>query len=347
MSKLLHRLKRFIEIKPNPQKLLNYLLNKISKFLICDYALGMPHQFLLEITNLCNLHCQLCPTGNGSLKRNKIMMTFDNFKKIIDKMSGYLIEINFAGFGEPFLNEDIYRMLEYIKNKGIFIRIYTNLLCLDKFGLERIVDYKVDKLVVSLDVPNANLYFRYKGADGFNKVMDNLRCLLEIKRQRRQKNPLVDLQFIMMKDNVTQIDSVKQIAKDIGVNTLSLKTPNLYLCNSDNYSNLELEEHFLSKDFNRYDFNNSRILPCPWVWERLIIYANGDIGPCCYDAQGDYIFGNIFLEDIGNIWNNKKYRIFRKGRVDNTNNNQLCSMCMERRRGIKLAVGYPLNKFKS
>lgn len=93
MPKLLRRVKRFIEIRPNPQKLLNYSLDKLSKYFMSGYALGLPHQLLLEITNLCNLHCQLCPTGNGSLRRNKTMMAFGNFKKIIDEIAGYALYV--------------------------------------------------------------------------------------------------------------------------------------------------------------------------------------------------------------------------------------------------------------
>lgn len=341
MYELRHRLKRFIELKPNPHKLLNYLLNKVSRSLISDYALGMPHRFFLEVTNCCNLECMLCPTGNGSLARDKTRMIFTDFKKIMDKVTGYLIEIGIGGFGEPFLNEDIYRIIEYIKNKGIPLEIYTNLLCLDKEGIKKIADYKVDKLVISLDAPDANLYFHYKGVDGFHKVMGNLRYLIDIKKQKHQKKPLVDLQFIMIKDNVAGIDKIKQIAKDTGVDTLSLKTPNLYLGNPDNYPNLGLEERFLSEDFNRYKFNGSKILSCPWAWESFIIYANGDIGPCCYDAQGDYIFGNVFLEDMRNIWNSKRYREFRENILYKANNNPLCAVCMERRKGAKITIEYP------
>lgn len=345
MYGLLRRAKRFIETKPNPQKLINYVLNKISKSLMYNYALGMPHRFFLEITNSCNLGCLLCPTGSGLLRRNKTKMSFDDFKKIIDKMASYLIEIGIGGFGEPFLNEDIYRMLAHIKERKIFTQIYTNLICIDEQGLEKIADYEVDKLVVSLDAPDTDFYLYYKGTNGFNKAVNNLRSLARIKKERCQKKPLIDLQFIVVKNNIDKIDMMKRLAKDIGVNILSLKTPNLYLGHPERYPDLKSEGHFISEDFNRYRFAGAEILPCPWIWESLIIYTNGDIGPCCYDAQGDYIFGNLFLEDISDIWNNKKYRQFRRNITPDKSNSRLCNTCMERRKGAKIKIEYPINKF--
>ncbi len=346
MYEFSRRFKRFIKIKPNPQKFLNYLLNKISKILLSNYGLGLPHRFLLEITNFCNLKCMLCPTGIGLVRRNNARMAFVDFRKIIDKMADYSIQISLGGFGEPFLNEDIYRMLEHIKNKGICVEIYTNFLILDKRGIEKLAKYKIDKLVISLDAWDAESYFHYKGVDGFHKVLENLRYLVEIKKQKRQKKPLVNLQFIMIKDAQGHIDKIRDLAMDIGIDSLSLKTPNLYLGNSCNYPDLKLEERFLSKDFNRYRFNSAKISPCPWLWESLIIYANGDIGPCCYDAQGDYILGNIFLDDISNIWNNKKYKEFRRDTIHKINNHKLCALCMERHKGARIKIEYPINKFR-
>ncbi len=345
MLEFLRRLKRFIEIKPNFKKLVNYSLNKISKSLIrSGYALGMPHRVFLELTNSCNLHCTLCPTGNGLLRRDKLMISFGKFKKIIDQMADYLIEAGIGGFGEPFLNKDIYSMLGYFKDKGIFVEIYTNLFPLDEEGIKKIVDLGVDKLIVSLDAWDANSYLCYKGVDGFDKVLGNLRYLLDFKRQERKTKPSVNLQFIMIKDSLGQISKIKEMVEGLGVEILTLKTPNPYLGSHQNHPNVELEERFLSSDFNRYRFNESKILACPWVWDSLIIYASGDIGPCCYDAQGDYVFGNIFSEDIGSIWNNKKYREFRKNAIHNTDNNQLCALCMERHKGARIKIEYPINK---
>lgn len=346
MNDLLRKLKRFIEIKPNPKELLNYLLNKISRSGVTfNYCLGMPHRLFLEVTNSCNLNCALCPTGKGLLRRKKTQMRFADFKKIIDQMKNYLIEIEIGGFGEPFLNEDIYRMLGYIKNKGIFVEIYTNFLTLDKEGIERLVDFRVDKLVISLDAWDADSYLRYKGIDGFSKVVANLKYLVDIRKEKQHKKPLVNLQFIMIKDNLSQIDEIRKLAEEIGVDILVLKTPNLYLGNSNNCPNLELEKRFLSPDFNRYRFiNGLKILSCPWVWDSLIIYVNGDVGPCCYDAQGDYILGNVFSENIGDIWNNKRYKGFRKSIIHNTNNHKLCTFCVERRKGAKIKIEYSINK---
>ncbi len=331
-------LKRFFEVKPTLPKFINCLSNKISKLLVLERSLGMPHKLSIEVTNFCNLTCKLCPTGNGSINRDKKMMVLEEFKKIIDKMQGHLLEINFSGFGEPFLNLDLYNMLEYVKNKGIFIRVYTNLIPVDEEGIRKIVEYNIDKLIVSLDAPDAEVYLGYKGVDGFGKALDNLRYIVEVKRKRCESKPFVELQFLMIKDNTAHIDKIKELARSISVDKLTLKTPNIYVGDYTDPAKLELKKWFLSEDFNRYKtIATSEILPCPWVWENLIIYANGDISPCCYDARGDYILGNIFLEDIHDIWNSRRYREFRRITFSGSDN-KLCAVCMERRKGAVLAV---------
>ena len=41
---------------------------------------------MIEPTDVCNLKCPLCPSGNGKLKRAKGFMDFSLFKKIIDEI---------------------------------------------------------------------------------------------------------------------------------------------------------------------------------------------------------------------------------------------------------------------
>ncbi|HOH60402.1 MAG TPA: aldehyde ferredoxin oxidoreductase, partial [Candidatus Cloacimonadota bacterium] len=73
----------------------------------------LPPALMIEPTNICNLKCPLCPSGNGSLQRPRGMMSLDLFKGIVDQVmhsTGMLILWN---QGESFLNPDFYAMIEY------------------------------------------------------------------------------------------------------------------------------------------------------------------------------------------------------------------------------------------
>ena len=45
-------------------------------------APGLPRLLMIEPTNLCNLHCPLCPTGAGTLKRPAGRMLFELYRPV-------------------------------------------------------------------------------------------------------------------------------------------------------------------------------------------------------------------------------------------------------------------------
>ncbi len=65
---------------------------------------------------------------------------------------------------------------------------------------------------------------------------------------------------------------------------------------------------------NWYSDNFKTKRKCYFLWRALFIYPNGDVYPC---ESLKYPMGNIYKENLKNIWNNKKYiklrRILKKG----------------------------------
>ncbi len=53
------------------------------------------------------------------------------------------------------------------------------------------------------------------------------------------------------------------------------------------------------------------------------IFLDGSVVPCCYDDQGKIIFGNIFKQDVLEIWNSPISFNFRSN-VHKGNPPQFC-----------------------
>ncbi len=63
----------------------------------------------------------------------------------------------------------------------------------------------------------------------------------------------------------------------------------------------------------KFRFNKSKVF-CMAPWVSLNNNPNGDILPCCIARDG--VFGNLYKDDIETIWNNDKYKEFRKGMLE-------------------------------
>ncbi|MCG8554499.1 MAG: aldehyde ferredoxin oxidoreductase, partial [Proteobacteria bacterium] len=70
---------------------------------------GQPAILTIEPTNVCNLECPLCVTGNGKMERRRGLMNFDTFRKTLDKIGDHLVYLLLYHQGEPFLNREFLR----------------------------------------------------------------------------------------------------------------------------------------------------------------------------------------------------------------------------------------------
>ena len=118
---------------------------------------------IIELTNTCNLRCTFCFVTEG-MTREGGFMDFDLFKKIIDDCPN-LEHLCMHNWGEPLLHKDIFKMIEYAKNKGVnYVVMNTNgTLFTDKM-IDRIVDSKLDIIRFSID-GSAETFKRVRGVE--------------------------------------------------------------------------------------------------------------------------------------------------------------------------------------
>ena len=71
---------------------------------------------MIELGNVCNLHCNICPREYEYGKRMDIgFMPLDNAKNIQDQMIPYLDSIGLTGLGETMMYPHLLDVLKHIK----------------------------------------------------------------------------------------------------------------------------------------------------------------------------------------------------------------------------------------
>jgi len=295
------------------QKLENFIIIEKEKMERKEFVTGYPYWLTIDPTNFCNLRCPFCPTGQQRNSRTKAMLSLDNFKRIIDKLGPYLIHIDFCNWGEPFLNRHLSEMIKYSGQYFVDTKVDTNLTLLTEKDAENIIISGLDKIIVSIDGITPQTYSRYRAGGDFNKVIQNLKTLLKKKKELRRLNPYISWQFLVFRHNEHEVEEVKKIGKDLGVDHIGIT--NAFIgdkgwipLNKDysNYNREDIEEDITSDHFKTVENNM-----CNWPWEAIVINPNGSISPCCSVEDEKDDFGNVFSRSFSEIWNNKKYRTAR------------------------------------
>ncbi len=313
---------------------LNYILSYISAVLGLEKSLGHPVLLTLEPANVCDQKCTVCETGQGILGRKAQMMSFEEFKYILDQFDSNLKVLYLYFMGETFLNKDAYKMIRYAADRGLYVSVCTNG---NSLIPEKLIETGIADIWFQIAGITQEDHEKYRRGGDLQKVKDNIRKLLSLRDTKRdkikkEKYPMhIGMGYILMKYNEGKVNGFLDLAKELKVDTYHV----IPTC----ARNIEQAREYLPSDknlwyYDRAELEKGRLAPrniphnyCEWIYFTTTIQVSGDVVPCCRDPLGQYVLGNVFEENIYQIWNNDKYRKLRHRVTIAQNLLQLCNLC--------------------
>ncbi|MDD4251228.1 MAG: SPASM domain-containing protein [Candidatus ainarchaeum sp.] len=279
-------------------------------------SLFIPRIYQLEITNFCNLKCNMCPYKK--MTRKKQHMKFKLYKKIIDKDLYYKQAIELHLFGESTLHPEVAKMVKYAKNKGHIVGIATNATALTKEKSRSLLDAGLDNIVLALDGATKTTYEELRCGANFEIVKDNIKTFLKLKKAGNYNTYSV-LQIIKMPKTKKEINNFKKEWQPFLRNGLDeLRIKKLFDSLGGN----------VNPEIPVPNYKNR--LPCTELWYGSAVLSNGDVVPCGRDYDGKKRFGNLNKQSLIEIFNSEKYYKFRLSHLTNNyKHNDLCRPCKE------------------
>lgn len=270
----------------------------------------------IEVTSRCNAACIYCPhTLMGDRWPDK-HMPLDLFRKLLPYLGNTGL-IFLQGWGEPLLNKDLFEMIRLCKDQGNRVGFTTNGMLLTESAMKRIVELGLDVLGLSLAGTTAATHNRIrKGAD-FDTALSRFERLRAIKEQKRTGFPSIHLAYLMLQDNLYELEGVVPLAERLGVDQIVASQLSLVLTpelsrdalfnspeNSEVYTAL-LErikalaaEKGISFFYNGPDLNEASSRCDENVHRSCLISVDGDVVPCVFTDP--VLCGEIESEDSSN-----------------------------------------------
>ncbi|MGR3175957.1 MAG: radical SAM protein [Candidatus Scalindua sp.] len=309
-----------------------------------------PLQISCYVTDKCTLNCNFCP--HHSLYRNKNYpflhnplqdMSFETFKKIIDTFPE-TIRVTLAGVGEPFLNKDIFKMMDYAISNGKLITVISNGTLL-KDNLDELLKRRIFSLCISLNVDNQIEYYKLTNNEkyDFNSIVS---ALQEFSKKNKKKIKLY-LTYVVSKENVLNIDKILNFVREKLPDVSTVKFFNvIYFGIEQEYpleetlrdDDLEVVNYLeqLKKQTKNYPFqivlpqlkNTIKGITCDDFFTHLLIDAEGNVSSCGRSITPQKEFGNIFKEGR-DVWNNDFFQKMRVMSIKKEfNQHPVCKNCM-------------------
>jgi radical SAM protein with 4Fe4S-binding SPASM domain len=198
-----------------------------------------------------------------------------------------------------------------------------------------VVESGLDHLTVSLDGTTQEVYETYRKGGELEAVLHNMRVLLDHRKALGIGTPVLEWQFLVMKHNQHQIEDVRRMARELGVDSVRLTSPGMPF---NNLTNVKLADQWITDipEFRAYHperiFKSGYLYAerCFYLYRAMTVNPKGEVSPCCAVYHSKWDFGNLIDSDLGTVWNNSYYRssraLFSRKKLDDAIET-VCNRC--------------------
>ncbi len=297
-KKLYFRLsKDIIKGKLNASSIWNFAKYKLYSINRNTKVNFYPVSVQFYVNKICNLKCDFCFFSSAlNLKDSKeYNLTVDKLKEFLKiPLIKNCLRIGLTG-GEPFLNKEIFQIIDLIKSKGYILSVVSNSVLIDSM-IEKVKSSKID--VLGLSIYNENI-------DDIANVVSKLNNSMFIKTHK-----------ILFADKLDEVEETVRFSVDIKAHgilfnnyyTEDEKDKNNAIFD-DNKEFFEIKEMIKNKYSKEIGIQWCPTFPretdrreCRLVFHHIELDAKGNIAPCCFAYPDGKKYGNI-LENP-EVWNN-------------------------------------------
>jgi radical SAM protein with 4Fe4S-binding SPASM domain len=253
-------------------------------------------ELFIEVTDKCLLNCLHCSTSAGLDRQNEIPLS--ELKRLVDEGLPLGLDRFSVSGGEPFIYPDIIPLIKYVKNKMLYLTIYTcgiiqngnKLSSLTDKLLEELSVLKVDRLIFSIHGMSST-HDAVTGTPGsFDLVVESIKKTITAGIR-------IELHFVPMSRNIQDIPKVIKLANDLGIPCISFLrlVPQGRCATNCDYLLLDkkqlceiVEMKYLYEE--KYPHLHIRLgspfncvhpkVPCSAGDHKILISPNGEVFPC-------------------------------------------------------------------
>lgn len=269
----------------------------------------------IEITNSCNFDCSFC----FKTARATRFMSPDEFRLVVEKIRPFTNYIYLHVLGEPLLHPQLDEILTIAETAGMNINITTNGGLLER-KKELLLRHSIRQINISLHDAEENI--------NSDKWEDYLHSVLDFTSVASSK-AYVSLRLW----NTTNESSAKfnsfcftKIVEKFNIDRELIE-------HKTNGNGLKLAEHIFLQRAPRFEWPDEGLKGtqtnknCYALRDHIAILVDGEVVPCCLDADANMLLGNIFTGDLSAMLETKRAKDIKKGFEHRKVVEPICATC--------------------
>lgn len=289
---------------------------------------AVPLYLDIELTNCCNIQCNMCPVGTEIMQRKKGFMSEEIFEKVLENIKRYHIQgVRFIRWGEPTLHPQFLKWGKILKKEGVLVHFNTNGLLLDEETILEIVKLKIDSVKFSFQGIDDLTYREMRKGGSYSQLLAAIKMMHKIRGD--EKEPYISVTTSITYESEEEIALFKRevypYCDEIDVGRTKLQHVDIaHMELSD--ERRRIYEQFMKEDKRKI----KHMTVCPEIWDKLSINWDGSVSACCQDYDNLMLSGNIMQNDLHEIFTGTKEMYYREI-LKNNNYDELllCRNCYE------------------
>jgi MoaA/NifB/PqqE/SkfB family radical SAM enzyme len=272
----------------------------------------------IEPTNACNLSCCFCPREKTAKKNGTHYLPLETYVKIIDEASAYpqLTMLNLHKDGEPLMHNQLAEMIEYAKKRKVAKTIHLNTngtLSNTKNGM-RLLDSGIDDVTISVDAAFSDTYKKMKGVDGLESLKKSITSFINY---RDKIGTHTTIRVKIMEFDMVSDAEISAFHKEWAGLADHVQVTGVH-----NWSGA-------IQGLDVTDETSPLRYPCALLWYTLAVNSNGIVSICNVDWDYSGAVGNIYKNNLHEIWNGDPLRKIRRSHLNSQwDSVSVCNLCV-------------------
>ena len=304
----------------------------------------------VEVTSWCNAACIYCPrTVYRDTWKNRHLSPA-TFRRLLPSFAAAGL-IYLQGWGEPLLHPDFFSMASMAKGAGCMVGTTTNGTLLDAPKILRLVESGIDLVAFSLAGVDENNDAIRQGTS-LRQVLAAIQALNRVKEELGSTTPAIHLAYMLLRSGLKDLEKLPILLQGSGVSQIVVSTLDfvaakelegeaLRPAEAGEYEEIRSRLEVLAELGKKCGFTIHYQLKDPGrrrptctenVQQALVVSADGLVSPCVftnlpvsgasYFKEGrehpyrQLFFGNVNERPLGEIWDRKAYKSFRRSFTD-------------------------------
>lgn len=190
-----------------------------------------PLEVFLEVSNICDLQCAMCPTFSAlnvdrffALKReDRGVIAYETATEPLEEILKHALVIHASGYGEPTIHPQYRELLTYLSRYEALIDFFTNGMHLDEDFCQFLVQSGIHRIAISFSGSTAEEYENiYIGGD-FERVLGGIRRLRQARDAAGSQYPRIEVNSIAFRHHIDNLPAFVRMMGEAGVDIVHIK----------------------------------------------------------------------------------------------------------------------------